>query len=130
MSDWDFLNRHRASEPSRTVPPQYCSTPADGCNGLFRFNLGGKLIRVIASDGGGWQHISVSIEYERKPPSWEIMCKVKDLFFEPEDVAVQFHPRASEYINNHPGCLHLWRCTDREFPTPPSLMVGLKQLNV
>lgn len=130
MSDWAFLNKHRVTEPSRTVPLQYCSTPADGCNGLFRFTLHGQLIRVIASDGGGWKHISVSIEYERKPPTWEIMCRVKDLFFEPEEVAVQFHPRKSEYVNNHPGCLHLWACTDREFPTPPSFMVGIKALNV
>jgi hypothetical protein len=57
------------------------------------------------------------------------MCAVKDLFWNDEDVVVQFHPAKSTYVNNHPGCLHLWRCTDgREFPTPPEILVGIKGL--
>lgn len=99
----------------------------DGFNGLFRFTIDGSLVRVIASDGSGWQHVSVSMEYQpNTPPSWRMMCKVKDIFWEPEDVVCQFHPRKSEYVNYHPGCLHLWRCTDREFPTPPMHFVGPK----
>jgi len=127
MSDWKFLNQKRANELDRTVPPQYWSTAADGFNGVFRFMLGGAPIRCVASDGGGWQHVSASIERESKPPTWSDMCKIKDLFWEPEDVVVQFHPKKSQYVNSHPGCLHLWRCIDgREFPTPPSYMVGPK----
>ena len=74
----------------------------------------------------GWQHVSVSLySYPNTCPRWEIMCAVKDLFWEPEEIVVQFHPKKSDYISMHQGCLHLWRCTDgREFPTPDPIMVG------
>lgn len=127
MSNWNELNKFRVITPCAAIPPQYCTTASDGFMGLFRLNLKGKMIRCLASDGEGWQHVSVSIEYESKTPSWEIMCMVKDLFWEDEDMVVQFHPKKSEYVNHHPGCLHLWRCTDgRQTPTPPSIFVGPK----
>ena len=117
----------RQTKPNSVVPPHYCTTAADGFNGLFRFTINGNLVRVIASDGEGWQHVSVSLEYEpSKPPTWFIMCKIKEMFWEPEEVVCQFHPRKSEYVNHHQGCLHLWRCTTQEFPTPPSILVGPK----
>jgi hypothetical protein len=37
------------------------------------------------------------------------MCFVKGLFWDDEDVAIQFHPAKSEYVNFHPFALHLWR---------------------
>ena len=121
MSDWAILNKARVRDG------QLGSTERDGFNGFFCMLLNGLPIKVIASDQGGWQHVSVSIHNSSSTPSWQIMCKIKDLFWEPEDVVVQFHPRASEYVNYHPGCLHLWRCTDgREFPTPPTIFVGPK----
>ena len=131
MSDWKFLNANRVGTLARIsgdVPSIYHSTPEVGFNGMFRFLLDGKRIRCIASDGGGWKHVSVSIEGDNRPPRWGIMCQIKDLFFEPEDCVVQFHPPQSKYINHHPGCLHIWLCTDgREFPQPPTIMVGPKE---
>jgi hypothetical protein len=125
VSDWAFLSSARCTVPSRYVPERFCSNDSDGFNGMFRFGLDGHSIRCIASDGMGWQHVSVSVEFSDKPPTWSTMCKIKDLFWDDEDVVVQFHPKKSEYVNFHPGCLHLWRCTDgREFPTPSPLMVG------
>ena len=85
-----------------------------GNNGAFFIPLGkGQVLGVIASDGGGWDHVSVSLT--DRCPTWAEMCRVKDLFFEPEEVVVQYHPAASQYVNNHPNCLHLfrprtWRC--------------------
>ena len=122
MSDWAFLNLHRLRWG------EFGSKNSDGFNGIFRFNLPGEVrpICVIASDEMGWQHVSVSFgQGAKRCPSWEIMCAIKDLFWEPEDVVIQFHPRRSEYVTYHPGCLHLWRCTDgREQPTPPPILVG------
>src|SRR5208282_482496 len=130
MSDWIFLESSRVRVASRTVPPEYRSTSEDGFNGLFRFQCSGKSIRCIASDGMGWRHVSVSIEYESRTPSWEIMCKVKDLFWSECDTVIQFHPRKSEYVNFHQGCLHLWQPyidgKPQPFPTPLPIMVGPK----
>lgn len=126
MSDWKFLNLHRV------IPiqdPVFGSTESDGFNGMFVFPVNGITVRCIASDGLGWQHVSVSRPYNPHfVPSWEMMCKIKELFWEDEDWVVQFHPAKSEHVNFHPGCLHLWRCTDgRQMPTPLSIMVGPKK---
>jgi hypothetical protein len=122
MSDWNYLNKCRVT----TAGAAYSSTAADGFNGFFSLRLNGLGLTVIASNGEGWLHVSVSIQGSRQPPSWSIMCQVKDLFFEPEDWVVQFHPAKSEYVNFHEGVLHLWKSLDKEMPTPPWFLVGPK----
>lgn len=123
MSDFALLNRHRLRVG------QFGSDDSYGFNGEFRFNVPGEVLPVcsFASDGFGWQHVSVSFgQDDKRYPSWEVMCAVKDLFWEPEDVVVQFHPQKSNYVNNHPGCLHLWCCTNgRQQPLPPPMLVGI-----
>lgn len=125
MSDWAFLNKHRVKND-----PLFYSDESYGFNGAFEFPLPGEARRVfcIASDGMGWEHVSVSFgRFNLKTPPWSVMCQVRDLFWEPGQWVVQFHPAESEYVDNHPGCLHLWRCIDgREQPTPLAIMVGIK----
>lgn len=112
---------------------------ASGNRGKFLIpvNVSGTLhFRCIASDGDGWEHVSVTLVHVangreksdvNRCPTWGEMCKVKEWFWGMEDCVVQYHPPASEYVNNHPFCLHLWRPTDgREIPRPPSIMVGVK----
>lgn len=91
---------------------------------------GGRSLRIIADDGRntGWEHVSVSLDFDGKKlnkttPNWQTMCFVKDLFWEPEDCVVQFHPPASKHVNDHPGVLHLWRKVEGDFPMPPILCV-------
>lgn len=79
-------------------------------------------IAVIASWGGGWEHVSVSLA--RRCPTWEEMCMVKDIFWGEEECVVQFHPPRSEYVNRHPYCLHLWKKIGEEYETPPKEYVG------
>lgn len=131
MSDWTFLNKSRVGTGSTIIPERYWTTETDGFNGMFRIYKDGWLFRCVASDGSGagddrfkWQHVSVSIENYNKPPSWKHMCWIKDLFWEPEDVVVQYHPAKSEYVNFHPNCLHLWRPLIEKMPVPLSIMVG------
>lgn len=102
-----------------------------GFNGAFLIPIRNKQVKVIASDGEGWQHVSVSLKGEpQNTPSYKIMQEVARLFFEDEDWIVQYRPAKSDYINNHPGCLHWWRPLKEKLPTPPSVMVGIKELNV
>jgi len=96
-------------------------------------------LKVIASRGGGpselygpggnWDHVSVSVNQSDRCPTWPQMSFIKELFFGRHEVAMQLHP-VDEYINNHPGCLHLWRPLDVDIPLPPSVLVGLQELNV
>lgn len=121
MANWNHLNRCRVASGI------YGSTPDYGFNGMFVIDFNGVSLRVLASDGMGWRHVSVSIA--NKPnqiPSWKMMCHVKDLFWDPESWVMQFHPAASEYVNHHPGRLHLWEPLTELFPKPPSILTGLK----
>jgi|HubBroStandDraft_2_1064218.scaffolds.fasta_scaffold35064_3 hypothetical protein len=95
-----------------------------GNNGAFRFNLGGLAVQVIVSDGEGWDHVSVGVAGKHLP-SWGVMCQVKDMFFEDDEVVIQYHPAKSMYVNNHPGILHLWRPQAQQLPLPPTWMVGV-----
>ena len=97
-----------------------------GNNGVFNIPVASQRIVIVASDGGGWEHVSVSIQKSDRTPSWNIMCQVKALFWDEEDCVIQYHPPKSEYVNMHPGCLHLWRPIGQAVPMPPSIFVGLK----
>ena len=100
-----------------------------GNNGFFAFMFQGCQVRIIASDGMGWEHCSVSINRDRTP-TWEVMKAVKDLFWGEEDTVIQYHPKKSEYVNSHPNVLHLWRPTDKEIELPDSTLVGIEEQNI
>lgn len=85
-------------------------------------------LKVIASSDLGWEHVSVSTE--SRCPTWEEMCYAKSLFWDAEDTVMQLHPPQSDWVNNHPYCLHLWRPVDVDLPLPPSFMVGFKEIGV
>lgn len=99
-----------------------------GNNGAFRLPArpGEIPLLVVASDGEGWEHVSVSLP--TRCPTWAEMCRVKGYFWDDTDCVVQFHPPQSENISNHSYCLHLWRKVDSEFELPPSWMVGYKEM--
>lgn len=99
------------------------SSKEHGNNGAFIVPFTSFRLRVVASDGMGWDHVSVSLK--NRCPNWAEMCFIKDLFFDPEETVVQFHPRYTEYVNNHPHCLHMWRKQDLEYELPPSILVGI-----
>ena len=95
----------------------------------------GEELKIVASgadpddrDSAGWEHVSVSTR--RRPPNWQEMCFVKDLFWDEEECVIQFHPPKSCYVNNHQFCLHLWRPTDDHVRLPPSILVGVKDKGV
>ena len=110
------------------------STDADGMNGAFSIKLWpGATACCIVSDGSGlkeigleiWEHVSVHMEDgngKERTPSWGDMCLNKDIFWNEDEVVVQFHPAKKDYVNLHPHVLHLWRRAEG-FPTPPKVCV-------
>lgn len=109
------------------------SNPGDDFGAFIIPGPCGRDLRVIASPGDAddsipWEHVSVSLL--NRTPNWPEMCFIKDLFWEESEAVMQLHPPRSEYINNHPFCLHLWRPWHTEIPLPPSIAVGYKSLNV
>lgn len=115
------------------VPEQYRytkfgplqSSAADGNNGAFLIPASLTTKRpylvIQASDGMGWEHVSVSTR--SRCPTWEEMCFVKDLFWDPEDCVMQLHPPKSQWVNNYLYCLHLWRPIAAVIPQPPLITV-------
>lgn len=102
----------------------FASDETYGNNGAFVIPFPGTRYKlsVICSDGAGWDHVSVSLT--NRCPNWEEMCFIKNLFWDDEDVVVQFHPKKSEYVNVHNYCLHMWKQQGVEITTPPKIMVG------
>jgi len=95
----------------------------------------GERLTIVATDGNdptappeqrAWEHVSVSTK--RRIPNWIEMCYVKQLFWEPEECVVQFHPPESRWVDNFSRCLHLWRWKAGNFPAPPDILVGYKEL--
>ena len=98
----------------------------DGTCGCFILPspVDGAAMRAIASMGEGWDHVSVS--RRSRPPNWLEMSLVKDLFFKPDETAMQLHVPRDDHINNAVNCLHLWRPQREAIPRPPAILVGVK----
>jgi hypothetical protein len=116
-------------EVGRQKHGRFSSGRENGFNGLFSIMRGKEVLRIVSSDASdpesqGWEHVSVSCR--KRCPTWAEMSFVKDLYWEPEECVVQYHPPHSEYVSNLPHVLHMWRHVSIAFPTPPSIMVGIK----
>ena len=111
---------------SRVTTGSLASASNDGNNGAFQLQVRGVTLFAIASDGLGWEHVSIHKKQGRKTrtPNWDEMCAVKDMFWDAEDAVVQFHPPKSSYVNDHPHVLHLWRPIEAAIPLPDPIMVG------
>lgn len=96
----------------------------DGMGGRYYDKTTGKWLNFIFSYQLGWEHLSVSMP--SKTPSWDQMCMMKDIFWREDEVCVEYHPKKSDYVNNHSHCLHIWKPTNVELATPPSILVGFR----
>ena len=120
MKDLTTLSKFR--QPALEL--QLYGTMGGSGDGIFAFRspVDSKTLRVIASTGEGWEHVSVS--RINKTPSWAEMEFVKRMLFKPEEVCMQLHVAVEEHISVHRFCLHIWRPINQEIPLPPSWMVA------
>ena len=121
MKDLNGLNKYRLKDYERRL----YHMNGDSGNGVFKVFVAGRSFFVVASNGGGWDHVSVSpCSRTRKTcPTWEEMCAIKDMFFDDNEIVIQYHPAKEDYVNDHPYCLHLWRPQHQEVPKPPIFFV-------
>lgn len=115
----------------RVVRGPMASDDSYGNNGFFvlpHYRINDYQFYAQVSDGEGWEHVSVSVgrkgEKQRRCPTWEEMCWIKNWFWDEEDCVIQFHPAKSEYVNLHPYVLHLWVPINQTIPIPNKIMVG------
>lgn len=110
-------------------PPHGNRWPSDCGFFVIPSPSSGEPMRCIVSAGRldpsapPWDHVSVSLE--NRCPTWQEMDYLARLFFKPTEAAMQLHVPASEHVNCHPYCLHIWRPSGlKKIPLPPSWMVG------
>lgn len=111
-----------------TTGTRWASYSTFGNNGAFFIPLSQRSEAwVIASDGEGWEHVSVHMLSDgiERTPTWAEMCRIKDIFWNDDDCVVQFHPPKSDYVNNHKHTLHLWRPIGKEILRPDAKLVGI-----
>lgn len=116
-------NPQLKAELCRKAHPLHGNSPPGADFGYFEIPFESYVLSVIASSGVdvGWDHVSVSLR--NRCPNWKEMCFIKDLFWEPEECVIQFHPPESKHVNIHPHCLHLWKSAKRDFPLPPEALI-------
>lgn len=121
MRNLRLLDRYRETGPGVVA---HWGWAGDGTCGMFHIPspMDRGQLRVVASAGEGWDHVSVS--RQTRCPNWPEMCFIKGLFFRDDETAMQLHVPSSDHINVHPFCLHLWRPHGIAIPRPPSIMVG------
>jgi len=111
------------------------STDELGNFGTFIIPLDDKTAMcVLANDGlpecDHWEHVSLHIKrrnelgkWINRLPTWNEMCKAKELFWEDDECVMQLHPPKTDYINHNPHVLHLWRPENQTIPRPPQILV-------
>ena len=71
----------------------------------------GKVVRAVAvrdpNSYEGWESVAM-VDYDHIP-EYEEMVKLKDQYWEKDEVVFQVHPARSEYVNDLENMLHLWR---------------------
>lgn len=124
MKDLRRFDKWRVS--SGPIDPVNRNDPAIAeVSGAFAFKLPGNdaAFVVVASNGDGWDHVSVSTR--ARCPTWLEMDAIKRIFFRDGETAMQLHLPLADHISVHPHTLHLWRPhgTKRAIPLPPKEFV-------
>jgi hypothetical protein len=100
----------------------YATDDADGNNGAFFIPRATTVpLRCLASDGMGWEHVSVSLP--DRTPTWAEMERACRVFWDDTDTVMQLHVPRADWINCHPYCLHLWRPIDEVIPRPNPILL-------
>ena len=97
----------------------HCPVNGNALNCVVSDGRGWGELGLPGLPGGPWEHVSVSVEFHRRCPTWAEMCRVKDQFWEPGEWVLQYHPAREDYVNFNPRVLHLWMPVGVDIPTPP-----------
>ena len=123
MRNLNLLDIWRVTDPKRLAWTK--GWASDDTCGVFEVpsSIDRAFLRIIASNGEGWDHVSVS--RANHCPNWTEMSHIAQLFFKDDETAMQLHVPRSEHLNLHPHCLHWWRPHDGSIPKPPSYFVAV-----
>jgi hypothetical protein len=127
-TDWSHLDQWRLLDPRSQFYSERGATY--GAFYIPHPEKGHLKFEIIAADGkevgDHWEHVSAKvsdINGRLRTPGWAEMDYLKSLFWEPDEVVVQYHINGADKVNNHPNVLHLWRNATLPFPQPPTIFV-------
>jgi len=97
-----------------TVGIDSCWEFKEDTGGTLWFRYGGPkgllacISVLIELDNKPWLHVSIS--RRDRIPSYEELVFAKETLIGKSKKAIQVFPADEEHVNQHPFCLHLWRC--------------------
>lgn len=109
-------------EKFRRDHPIYIKPTPESIEGFFVIPYGNKNLAVISGCGDGWDHVSVSLPH--RCPTWDEMNFIKSLFWEKDELVLQFHPPQKDYINIGKTALHMWKPWHQTIELPPRYMLA------
>lgn len=69
-----------------------------------------------------WWHLSIS-RADRKMPTYQNLALVREKVMG-DRWCIQYFPPQSQYVNDHPTCLHLWHCLEEDEVLPDFRKLG------
>lgn len=118
MRSWPNVRALKFKQPDPNTGIVY----QQDCDGWYLVPFRGVTLKVIASNGLDWDHVSVALSH--RCPTWEEMEHVRELFFRDDETVMQLSVPRTEHINQHPYCLHWWRPQAATIPRPEVILVG------
>lgn len=76
---------------------------------IFEFPLNQQCTLCSGMKVGDWEHAVIDLQDIYRCPTYEEMSALKQALFREDEIALQVHPKQSEYVNACPYRLHLWR---------------------
>lgn len=102
--------------------PDYEQVADDSIQGAFVIPYANAELRIVSSNGAGWDHVSVSVA--GRCPTWDEMHWIRKLFFEPNETVIQIDPPEHDYVSFHRHTLHMWRNQRQVIDLPPKWMIA------
>ncbi len=132
----------KAQEKYRVRKGKLASDASFGNNGVFFIPAGTEavpdenkvlvhspyFILCVLSDQRDWEHIAVAIHTIGPPraPVKEEVEAVRNMFWGKDDTVVQF-TTSSNFKDDNPHTVHLWRNPLMDIPVPPAELFGLEK---
>jgi hypothetical protein len=112
----------KVPEKYRVIDGDNSTTIHNGNNGLFKLYLRGNrtnlgsMLYITATEKDSWECVEVytPVRY----PIWEELCLVRNLFWDRNDLVIQYYPREKDCSNFKKYSVCLWRPTNQLIPNP------------
>lgn len=102
----------------RVVPASWRQIERRGDGVMYLQSLTHLSLIVSGEEHDGRRWIHLSMAHPDRMPTWPELVDAKEIFLGREEYAAQVIPPRSQYVNQHPFCLHLFAAADGPWPLP------------